>query len=262
MFFAVARFRPRARMLNLTKEQKTCDQPMREIPDEHLEPERQGAADNRRSEGVPKNSLGDPPENPGQRGVTPEQSTSAFGKDATDGPGPPGQIFSVTSRFPSIDVSPASDAAPAPKHVETSRARSLGRRHGPGPRMLAAVIALLPITALAVARALEPSSSGLGTHHQLGLPPCSMRVLLGIRCPGCGMTTSWSHFTRGNWQQSLETNVGGFCFALLAIWIAYLATVTTVTARPPSPSQQKWVALIGAGIFLVSLIQWAHRLVG
>src|SRR5207247_577108 len=53
------------------------------------------------------------------------------------------------------------------------------------------VAAALGMTALlGVARLVEPDLRGYGTHEQLGLPPCTFRLLTGIACPSCGMTTS------------------------------------------------------------------------
>ena len=73
---------------------------------------------------------------------------------------------------------------------------------------------------LLLARYLEPSPSGIGTHQQLGLPPCSSILLWGMQCPACGMTTSWALFTRGAWLESASVNAGGFTLALIAL--AYL----------------------------------------
>jgi hypothetical protein len=137
---------------------------------------------------------------------------------------------------------------------------SAGQRGEVKIRFLAAMTALVPLFALGLARNLEPSSSGLGTHQQLGLPPCSMRLILGIRCPGCGMTTSWSHFTRGDWQQSVATSLGGFLFALFAVWIAFLALRTLFTAQLPGDRTQSMIAVTAIGIFAVSLLQWLYRL--
>ncbi|NBO19844.1 MAG: DUF2752 domain-containing protein, partial [Proteobacteria bacterium] len=48
-------------------------------------------------------------------------------------------------------------------------------------------------------RWLTPDARGLGTHEQLGLPPCGFYLWYGLPCPSCGMTTSWPHFlTRQN----------------------------------------------------------------
>src|SRR5947209_2100708 len=41
---------------------------------------------------------------------------------------------------------------------------------------------------LATAACLTPSPRGMGTHQQLGLPPCTVVQWFGVRCPSCGMT--------------------------------------------------------------------------
>ena len=66
-----------------------------------------------------------------------------------------------------------------------------------------------------VARLLVPNPEGIGTHRQLGLPPCSFYVFWGIPCPSCGMTTSWSWMLRGQWILAAQTNAAGLW---LGIW--------------------------------------------
>ncbi|MFT3923616.1 MAG: DUF2752 domain-containing protein [Myxococcales bacterium] len=61
---------------------------------------------------------------------------------------------------------------------------------------LAALLSSLSV--LAAARWLTPSPSGVGTHEQLGLPPCGMLAWLGVPCPACGMTTSFAHLADGD----------------------------------------------------------------
>ncbi|QDV11980.1 hypothetical protein CA51_18560 [Rosistilla oblonga] len=114
---------------------------------------------------------------------------------------------------------------------------------------------------LATAAWLRPASAGLGTHHQLGLPPCSFRVLLGMRCPACGMTTSWSHYVRGQWVSSLHANPGGFMLAVLATVVGVGAVRVGYTGRPADP-QQTWLIAIGLiGAMSVALVDWIVRLV-
>jgi hypothetical protein len=43
------------------------------------------------------------------------------------------------------------------------------------------------IALLATARWLTPDARGLGTHEQLGLPPCGFYLWYGLPCPSCGM---------------------------------------------------------------------------
>ena len=45
---------------------------------------------------------------------------------------------------------------------------------------------------------LHPSTTGHGTHEQLGLPPCPSVLLFSRPCPGCGLTTSWTAFIHGD----------------------------------------------------------------
>lgn len=127
-------------------------------------------------------------------------------------------------------------------------------------RFCSALVAIAPLSAFALARSLQPNSAGLGTHQQLGLPPCSMRLLLGIRCPGCGMTTSWAYFARGEWSASLQTSAGGFLFAVFALGVAFVALRTLFTATAPGERTQLWFAITAAGIFTVSLLQWLQRI--
>jgi hypothetical protein len=138
--------------------------------------------------------------------------------------------------------------------------QSLNSRQAFRLRLAAIVFAIVPLSALGVASQLTPSSAGLGTHQQLGLPPCSMRLIFGIRCPGCGMTTSWTHFAQGNWLASLQTNVGGFLLAIFALWIAFLAICAAFSGQPPSEATQKLIAITASGIIAISILQWGYRL--
>lgn len=70
---------------------------------------------------------------------------------------------------------------------------------------------------LVVARWLNPSPNGFGTHQQLGLPPCIFLKLTGFPCPSCGMTTSFAHAARFNFFQSFVTQPFGFVLFLLTV---------------------------------------------
>jgi hypothetical protein len=56
----------------------------------------------------------------------------------------------------------------------------------------------------------------MGTHQQLGLPPCSFYRWTHLPCPSCGMTTSFAFLVRGDIGNSLRANAVGTVFAL---WI-------------------------------------------
>ncbi|QDV43644.1 hypothetical protein Enr13x_35010 [Stieleria neptunia] len=129
-------------------------------------------------------------------------------------------------------------------------------------RIAAAGVAALLVGLLATAWTLQPDSSGLGTHHQLGLPPCSIRVLFGIRCPSCGMTTSWAHAMNGDFLAAARANVGGFLLAFYAL--ACLGTMLQMVRGGKLPADRTirryTIALIA--IAAVTLADWGVRLMG
>ena len=118
------------------------------------------------------------------------------------------------------------------------------------------------MTLLLVASHLQPNSAGLGTHQQLGLPPCSMRVIFGVRCPSCGMTTSWAYFMNGQWADSFQVNSGGFLLALLSIAFASCALKSTWTGQLPAINSQRLMAVSLLAVAAVTLVDWILRLGG
>lgn len=119
------------------------------------------------------------------------------------------------------------------------------------------VLAILLVTA----SRLSPDPQGLGTHQQLGLPPCSSRYILGIRCPACGMTTSWAYATHGNLFSAARANTAGTLLTLLAIpaspWLMVSAVRGRVLAKAPSEMVCIWLAI---AITILTLTDWGVRL--
>lgn len=58
----------------------------------------------------------------------------------------------------------------------------------------------------------------MGTHTQLGMPPCNFVMMTGKPCPACGMTTSFALLVRGDVMASLHANWAGSLIAVL--WAA------------------------------------------
>ncbi|QDT15838.1 DUF2752 domain-containing protein [Alienimonas californiensis] len=138
-------------------------------------------------------------------------------------------------------------------------------------RAAAAILLVGLIGGFALARSLTPSEAGLGTHQQLGLPPCTVRVLCGLPCPACGMTTSFAHFTRGQWAGSLSANSGGFLLALLCLGLIPILARAALTGRLAFPrlgrrgdasaARPEWWGVVGLSLVgAVTLIDWAFRL--
>ncbi len=79
---------------------------------------------------------------------------------------------------------------------------------------------------------LTPSPDHVGTHQQLGFPPCSFRAVFGLPCPGCGGTTAVCYMLHGDVKNALVSNVfGAAVFAgLAAVWLGCL--ISLISRRP------------------------------
>jgi hypothetical protein len=107
-----------------------------------------------------------------------------------------------------------------------------GDRVSIGGRVLATAIAAGCLGVLITAAVLVPSPTGVGTHTAMGLRPCQFLATTGLPCPGCGMTTSFSWFARGNIEASLYVQPMGTMLALLVAATFWGALYVSLTARP------------------------------
>lgn len=80
--------------------------------------------------------------------------------------------------------------------------------------MLLTAAAVALVAGFAVAASLSPDPSSMGTHRQLGLPPCSIRVWLGLPCPSCGLTTSLSNLMHGRFAAAWTGQPVGVAVAI------------------------------------------------
>lgn len=128
-------------------------------------------------------------------------------------------------------------------------------------RLLMLAAAVFLAAPLVIATRLEPSASGIGTHQQLGLPPCTAQMLWAVRCPACGMTTSWSHFVRGQFVLSMHANVAG---TLLAV-ITCTAVVVLLSGAASGKMPRRGWLVAAAWAMVTTLViatgDWAWRLV-
>jgi hypothetical protein len=119
----------------------------------------------------------------------------------------------------------------------------------------------LLIALLVTAARLTPSPRGMGTHEQLGLPPCTLVQWLGVRCPSCGMTTSWAHMTRGHLVAAFRANAGGALLALLAVVCGPWLITSGVRGRwLVAPPHEIGTLAVGLLIVAVTVIDWTIRL--
>jgi Protein of unknown function (DUF2752) len=133
----------------------------------------------------------------------------------------------------------------------------LGR---PG-RALLSVLSLGLIAGFCVAASLQPDPRGFGTHRQLGLPPCTVRLLFGIPCPSCGMTTSFAHLMQGQLEDAFRANPAGPLLAAVCgvlvpwCWLSVFYGRTCWIERPAV------VALVLLGsLSAVAVVQWLIRI--
>jgi hypothetical protein len=142
----------------------------------------------------------------------------------------------------------------------------IDRRLCPAPltvaaRCFALLAGLALVALLAVALWLTPNEQGFGTHQQLGLPECSVLRAFNVRCPACGMTTSWAYTVRGQLWRAAAANCGGMLLAIAAILLAPWLLASAVRGRwlggAPSGTVALTLALCVAG---VTLLDWSVRL--
>ena len=124
-------------------------------------------------------------------------------------------------------------------------------------RLLLVAWGVFLLAGFSLAVSLAPNPAGFGTHQQLGLPPCSFQTMFGIPCPSCGMTTSFSHFVRGQWLRAAAANLGGLLLAIVSMvmvpWSFWSAAQgEMVGIRDPDT----WLAW-GIGVLTaVTLLNW------
>ncbi len=119
------------------------------------------------------------------------------------------------------------------------------------------------IGAFALALALKPDPRGMGTHQQLGMPPCTMYMLIGLPCPTCGLTTAFAHVVR---LQVLDAiRVQPFCVVILVIMLLSAAwyAATIVSGNRVSNwlggRRIKWPRWIWTCVAL-GLLSWGYKI--
>ena len=129
-------------------------------------------------------------------------------------------------------------------------------------RLYAAGLATAAGGLLIIAASLIPSGRHLGTHRQLGLPPCGFAMMTGLPCPTCGMTTAFAHAVRGQFIEAIRSQPAGFLLALATAGFGLVAALATVTGRRPAvnwyrvnPMRLLWWSV---GLLVAS---WAAKIV-
>lgn len=106
--------------------------------------------------------------------------------------------------------------------------------------------------------AADGSAHRMGTHMQLGIPPCTFMGMTGWPCPSCGMTTSFALLVRGDVPNSLRANWVGTLLAGLGGLTIPWALAGIFLGRPLflRSLEKTLLVIITTLVFLLSL-RWA-----
>jgi Protein of unknown function (DUF2752) len=138
----------------------------------------------------------------------------------------------------------------------------LGRQylpeHGPQVRRHREVLAA-SLVVLALAFALVEVPGGRVAVRGLTgypLPPsCASRTLLGLKCPGCGLTRSFIHLAEGDWSASWRCHrLGGFLAAVLIFQVPYRLLALQRPDRPLIPA--RWQGPLGVALIVLLIVNW------
>ena len=124
-------------------------------------------------------------------------------------------------------------------------------------RVLLWMFGVCLVAGFGLAWSLSPDSRGFGTHQQLGFPPCTFRFFLGIPCPSCGGTTSFAHFVRGEWIDSIQANVACFVLALSCSLLVPWSWLSSFYGRTIGIESPAWGLIwLMATVCAIALVQW------
>ncbi len=128
-------------------------------------------------------------------------------------------------------------------------------------RGIAALVLCGSVALLSLAAWLKPAPEGVGTHQQLGFPPCSLVILVGYPCPTCGMTTAFAHTVRGNIPAAFSAQPAGLAVALATILAASVSLGVLVSGKVWAVNWYRVTPVrLTLTIILVILGGWLYKL--
>lgn len=134
-------------------------------------------------------------------------------------------------------------------------------RVGRNGRLAALAVAVGALGLMGVAAYLTPEARGMGTHCQLGLPPCLWESNLDFPCPTCGMTTAFAHAADGHFIKAFLVQPMGFMLALLTTMTFWIALVVALTGSRVGQSMVVfWRPATVWGLGFLTLISWLYTI--
>ncbi len=118
------------------------------------------------------------------------------------------------------------------------------------------------LTVFAVAWWIDPykgrgSAERMGTHRQLGLPPCTFLEVTDLPCPSCGLTTSFAFTVRGDLVNGARANWVG---VLLVIGLALAVPWALASAYKGRPLWVQWpeqaLVTVVLTTFVLLFVRW------
>jgi hypothetical protein len=121
-------------------------------------------------------------------------------------------------------------------------------------------IALSVIGAAAMLDVLAEERVAIRGLQDYPLPhTCTSRVLLGISCPGCGLTRSFVHLAHGQWREAWHVHrLGWLLGGFVVVQLPYRGMILARRMRPVSSRTAQWLAF-GLAVLLVA--NWLFTLV-
>ncbi|MDD9935105.1 MAG: DUF2752 domain-containing protein [Myxococcales bacterium] len=149
----------------------------------------------------------------------------------------------------------------SPKAAPRSLPRATAGAAASAQRIAWLLIASTAAVVLVLAWALQPDPSGMGTHEQLGLPPCGFLYMTTLPCPGCGLTTSFAHMARLQITSAASAHPLGIPLFMLTCVAIPFAIVACVRGVPVVTTIERM--RVSQGLLLLSaaaLVAWLARL--
>lgn len=128
---------------------------------------------------------------------------------------------------------------------------------------IVAVIVLMVALALLITGAyLNPDSSGVGTHEQLGLSSCGFLDSFGTPCASCGMTTAVSEAAHGHILRAFYVQPAGAVLAVLAMMTVIVASTSLImgfSLAPLGAAIWRVRVVLLAAVFV--LVAWIYKII-
>lgn len=136
------------------------------------------------------------------------------------------------------------------------------RARRPGDRWAALFVLAGCVFVFSAAAILTPDPSGVGTHTQLGLPPCGFLTLFGRPCPACGLTTALAHLARGSLVPSLQAHPVGLPLFFASGALSALSARSLWRGSALMTRAAQGLVRLAIGLALGLFVVWVVRLAG